>query len=45
MEIFMIAAWLIWKQRHDYIINRGKPTINPWKFGFLQEAAFQASRL
>jgi hypothetical protein len=45
MKIFMIAAWLIWKQRNDYIFNRGQPTINSWKFGFLQEAALQGSRL
>jgi hypothetical protein len=45
MKIFMIAAWLIWKQRNDYIFNRGQPTINSWKFGFLQEAALQCSRL
>jgi hypothetical protein len=45
MEIFMIAAWLIWKQRNDYIFNRGQPTINSWKFSFLQEAALQTFRL
>jgi hypothetical protein len=44
MEIFMIGAWITWKQRKDCIFNRGCP-FQSWKQGFLQEAALQAHRM
>jgi hypothetical protein len=34
MEIFMIAAWLIHKQRNDHIFNRARPAFDRWKAGF-----------
>jgi hypothetical protein len=45
MEVFMLAAWLIWKQRNDFIFNRGRPTFQQWKIGFLKEAFLQAHRM
>jgi hypothetical protein len=45
METFMIAAWLIWKQRNAFIFNRGIPSFQNWKQGFLEEASLQAHRM
>lgn len=45
MEIFMLGAWLIRKQRNDYIFNWGRPSLQSWKLGFLQEASLQAHRM
>jgi hypothetical protein len=41
----MLGAWLIWKQRNDAIFNRGRPTLQCWKWGFIEEASLQANRL
>jgi hypothetical protein len=27
MEIFIIAAWQIWKQRNNFIFDRGRPSL------------------
>jgi hypothetical protein len=35
MEIFILGAWLIWKQRNDAIFNRRRPSFQNWKHGFL----------
>jgi hypothetical protein len=45
MEVFMIAAWLIWKQRNAHIFNRARPAFDHWKSGFLTEASTQAHRM
>lgn len=45
MEIFIIAAWNIWKQRNDQIFNRNTPTITNWKHNFINEADLQAHRM
>jgi hypothetical protein len=45
METFIIGAWLVWKQRNDFIFNRGNPSFQNWKHGFLEEAKLQADRL
>jgi hypothetical protein len=45
MEIFMLGAWLIWKQRNDAIFNRGRPSFQKWKLSFLGEAQLQTSRM
>jgi hypothetical protein len=37
MEVFMIASWLIWKQRNTLIFNRSRPTFQLWRSGFLEE--------
>jgi hypothetical protein len=28
MEIFILGAWLIWKQRNDHIFNRQRPSFS-----------------
>jgi hypothetical protein len=45
MGIFILGAWQIWKQRSDFIFNRGSPSFLSWKLGFLDEAKLQANRL
>jgi hypothetical protein len=45
MEIFVIAAWQIWKQRNNFIFIRGRPSFDNWKLGFLEEAKLQSNRL
>jgi hypothetical protein len=43
MDIFIIATWQIWKQRNNFIFNRGHPS--SWKLNFKEEARIQARRL
>jgi hypothetical protein len=45
MEIFIIGAWQIWKQRNNFIFDRGRPSFSSWKESFLDEANLQALRL
>ena len=45
MEIFIIGAWQIWKQRNNFIFDRGRPSFSSWKQSFLDEANLQALRL
>jgi hypothetical protein len=45
MEVFILGAWLIWKQRNDFIFNRGNPSFHAWKLGFLDKAVLQANRM
>jgi hypothetical protein len=45
MEIFMLGAWLIWKQRNNAIFSHGRPSFQGWKSGFLEEAWLQAHRM
>jgi hypothetical protein len=42
MEIFIVAAWLIWKQRNNLIFNKVRPSLEGWESGFLDEARLQA---
>jgi hypothetical protein len=44
MEIFMLGAWLIWKQRNNTVFNRDRATFQGWKRGFIEEALLQANR-
>jgi hypothetical protein len=44
MEIFIIAAWQIWKQRNNFIFDRGRPSFDSWKSSFFEEASLQAHR-
>jgi hypothetical protein len=43
MEVFIIGAWLIWKQRNDWIFNRSRPSFQSWKLGFIKEVNLQAT--
>jgi hypothetical protein len=45
MEVFILAAWLIWKQRNNLIFNKIRPTFQSWRSGFLEEARLQALRM
>jgi len=45
MEIFTIAAWQIWKQRNNFIFDRGRPSLDSWKFSFSEEARLEAHRI
>jgi hypothetical protein len=38
MNIFMLEAWLIWKQHND-VIQQGAALFQHWKRGFLEEAS------
>jgi hypothetical protein len=44
MEFFIIAAWQIWKQRNNFIFDRGRPSFISWKSSFCEEARLQAHR-
>jgi hypothetical protein len=37
MEMFMIVAWIIWKERNDYIFNQKPPSLATWKASFKAE--------
>jgi len=45
MEIFTIVAWQIWKQRNNFIFDRGHASLDSWKFSFSEEARLQAHRI
>ena len=45
MEVFIISAWQIWKQRNNFIFSRGQPSFLAWKTGFIDEARLQAHRI
>jgi hypothetical protein len=45
MEIFLLGCWHIWKQRNAFIFNRGHPSQQSWRAGFLEEACLQAHRM
>jgi hypothetical protein len=44
MEVFIIAAWQIWKQRNNFIFDRGQQSFIGWKKEFRVEALLQANR-
>jgi hypothetical protein len=37
MEIFVIGAWTIWKERNDLIFNHKPPSLARWKSTFKSE--------
>ncbi|KAJ1295105.1 hypothetical protein BS78_01G198500, partial [Paspalum vaginatum] len=45
MEVFIIAAWNIWKQRNNLIFEKKQPSMSSWKHHFIEDASFQAHRL
>jgi hypothetical protein len=45
MEVFIIGAWQIWKERNNIIFNRAHPSFSSWKTGFLDEVAQQSNGL
>jgi hypothetical protein len=45
MEVFIIAAWHIWKQRNNLIFEGRRPTIRDWTSKFIDEARLQAHRI
>ena len=45
MDLFMIAAWAIWKERNDYIFNSRPPSIQKWKQLFKTEVNLHLHRL
>jgi hypothetical protein len=44
METFIIATWQIWKQRNNFIFDRGRPSFDSWKSSFYEEVRLQAHR-
>jgi hypothetical protein len=45
METFIIGARLIWKQRNDFIFNKGGPSFQNWKHGFIEKLSFRLIEL
>jgi hypothetical protein len=45
MEVFIIGAWQIWKERNNFIFNRANPSFRSWKLGFLDEAMLLSFRM
>jgi hypothetical protein len=37
MEVFMIASWVLWKERTDFIFNQKLPSLAGWKVSFKAE--------
>ena len=44
MPYQMITQRQIWKQRNDFIFDRGRPSFSSWKRLFMEEAKLQALR-
>ncbi|CAO2185264.1 unnamed protein product [Urochloa humidicola] len=44
MEVFIISAWCIWKQRNGLIFDSRPPSIDNWKSNFIDECLLQAHR-
>jgi hypothetical protein len=45
MEIFIIGALQIWKERNNLVFNWAIPSFRTWKIGFLDKAVLQSNRL
>jgi hypothetical protein len=44
-EVFIAAAWHIWKQRNNAISEGRRPTVRNWTSNFVDEARLQAQRI
>jgi hypothetical protein len=44
MDLFLIGAWNIWKQRNGLIFNKMLPSIAAWKRGVRDDLLLQAHR-
>jgi hypothetical protein len=44
MDLFMIAAWCIWKERNDFVFNGRPPSPAAWKQRFVNEAKLHFCR-
>ena len=45
MEVVMIGAWCIWKERNALIFNGKAPNLSTWKIDFKQEARGHLCRI
>lgn len=45
MEIFIIAAWEIWKQRNRKIFDNVTPSVSNWKIKFKNELSLHMHRV
>jgi hypothetical protein len=45
LDLVMIAAWSIWKERNEYIFNHKPPSLNGWKRIFKTEVNLYLFRL
>jgi hypothetical protein len=45
MEVFLIAAWEIWKQKNTRIFRNTTPSFRSWKLCFIATVKLQMYRL
>lgn len=44
MDLFMITAWCIWKERNDLVFNAKPPSLAAWKQRFMNEVKLHLCR-